>query len=591
MLEITGTVSKRDMKEQLLDGMDLERERGITIKLQPVRMKWRMPPHKLQTDSECILNLIDTPGHVDFQFEVSRSLAACEGAILVVDATQGMEAQTLANLYLALEHDLTIIPVLNKIDLPAAEPKKIALEVADILGCEPESILKISGKTGEGVPALLDKIITDIPSPKSLPGGSPADYPAPEAGETKALIFDSVFDTYRGVVIYVRLFSGAFKRGIKARLIATGQVMDILEVGHFKPEYDKQDEIVSGEVAYVVTGLKSTKEARVGDTLYFKEGGNPDARQLPGFKIVKPLVYAGVFPVDADDYPQFRDALEKLSLSDSALTFEPENSPALGNGFRIGLLGMLHLEIIQSRLEREFNLDLITTAPSVSYYITLNNNERMEITSAASLPEAQLYQFIEEPWSRVEIITPEDRIGGIMDLCTSRRGRMKNMQHTGKDRVIITFEMPLQNVITDLHDKLKSVSSGYASMSSELLDYREEDLVRLNIILAGDVIDSLSQMAHRSEARKIGAPICEKLKEVIPRANFPIAIQAAIGGQVVARETISAYRKDVTAKLYGGDVSRKNKLLKKQKAGKKRMKAIGKVNLPQEAFMAILKRD
>ncbi len=575
MLEITGTVKKRDMQAQILDGMELERERGITIKLQPVRMKWK----------DHILNLIDTPGHVDFSFEVSRSLAAVEGAILVVDATQGIEAQTLANLYSALEHNLEIIPVLNKVDLPAADVERVGKEIENAIGIGRDEMIEISAKTGLNVDTVLDEIVKKFPAPKETFAGEQLDVE-----ETKALVFDSVFDPYRGVVAFIRVFSGEIEKRKKAQFLGTKTDIEILDCGYFRPKFDSQQKIKTGEIGFVVTGLKSTRQARVGDTLYVgKEAQH--AKALPGFRIVSPMLFAGFFPTDGDDFPQLRDSLEKLSLSDSALVFEPEHSPALGNGFRIGLLGMLHMEIIQERLEREFNMDIIVTAPSVPYDVILNSGEKIRISSAANLPDPTLIQEIQEPWSRVEIICPQEYVGGTMDLCTKRRGVYKNMQHLDEVRVVITFEMPLSSVITELHDKLKSISSGYASVSSEFLEFRTEDLVKLNILIAGDPVDSLSQMVHRSEARYVGSPIVKKLKEVIPRANFPIALQAAIGGKIIARETIAAYRKDVTAGLYGGDVSRKNKLLKKQKAGKKRMKAMGKVNLPQDAFMAILKRD
>lgn len=583
MLEITGTVEKRDMKAQLLDGMELERERGITIKLQPVRMDWK----------GCILNLIDTPGHVDFSFEVSRSLAAVEGAILVVDSTQGIEAQTLANLYSALEHNLAIIPVLNKIDLPAADVDRVATEIENAIGIGRDEMIFVSAKTGENVDQILDAIVERFPSPKGiakLVEGDDAAILQADEHATKALVFDSVFDPYRGVVAYVRVFSGQIDKRAKARFLGTKTDIEVLECGYFRPKFDPQPSLFTGEIGYVVTGLKSTREARVGDTLYLG-ASRETAEPLPGFRIVRPMLFAGIFPTEADDFSQLRDALEKLSLSDAALVFEPEHSPALGNGYRTGLLGMLHLEIIQERLEREFDLDLIVTAPSVPYDIIKNDGEKIRISSAANLPDPSHIKEIMEPWTRVEIITPKESVGAAMDLCTKRRGSFKNMQHLDESRVLLTFEMPLSSVITDMHDRLKSSSSGYASMSSEFLEFRSGQLVKLDILVAGDRIDSLSQMVHISEARHVGAPICTKLKDVIPRANFPIALQAAIGGRIVARETIPAYRKDVTAGLYGGDVSRKNKLLKKQKAGKKRMKAMGKIELPQEAFMAILKRD
>ncbi|QQS59692.1 elongation factor 4 [Candidatus Peregrinibacteria bacterium] len=579
MLEITGTVEKRNMKEQLLDGMDLERERGITIKLQPVRMDWK--GH--------ILNLIDTPGHVDFSFEVSRSLAAVEGAILVVDATQGIEAQTLANLYSALEHNLEIIAVLNKIDLPAADPERVKTEIENAIGIPKEEMIEISAKSGMNVDVLLDEIVSRFPSPKKTILGDLEGHQNTKEG-SKALVFDSVFDPYRGVVAYVRVFSGTLQKRAKARFLGTKTDIEILECGYFRPQFSPQNAIESGEIGYVVTGLKSTRQARVGDTL-FVGGKIESATPLPGFRIVRPMLYAGIFPTDADSFFQLREALEKLSLSDSALVFEPEHSPALGNGFRIGFLGMLHLEIIQERLEREFDLDLIVTAPSVPYDVTLNNGEILRISSAADLPDPTHIQEIQEPWTKAEIITPKEFVGGCMDLCSKRRGIFKNMQYLDETRTVLTFEMPLSAVITDMHDRLKSLSSGYASLSSDFLEYRVGDLVKLDILIAEERVESLSQMVHRSEARYVGSPIVLKLKEVIPRANFPIALQAAIGGKIIARETIPAYRKDVTAGLYGGDVTRKNKLLKKQKAGKKRMKSIGKVDLPQEAFLAVLKRE
>lgn len=572
MLEITKTIEKREMQSQILDGMDLERERGITIKLQPVRMQWR----------GTILNLIDTPGHVDFSFEVSRSLAAVEGAILVVDATQGIEAQTLANLYSALEHNLEIIPVLNKIDLPAADVERVSREIENAIGIDKSEILHISAKTGEGVEDVLDKIINNIPKPKTLENTNNT--------ETKALVFDSVFDQYKGVLAFIRVFSGQINKRNKACFLSTGREIEILDCGYFKPKYFSNDFIKTGEIGYVVTGLKYTNEARVGDTLYI--GNNKEkSNMIPGFKIVKPMLYAGVFPVDADYYNTLRDALEKLSLSDSSLSFEPEHSPALGNGFRVGMLGMLHMEIVQERLEREFSLDLVITAPSVPYEIIKNDGEKITISCAGDRPDPSYIKETREPWSMVEIVTKKEYIGGIIDLCSKKRGIMKNMQHLDEERVNIEFEMPMSSVITELHDKIKSVSSGYASMSAEFIEYRAEDLVKLDILIAGERVDSLSQMIHRSEARSAGSPIVKKLKEVIPRSNFAIALQAAIGSQVIARETISAYRKDVTAGLYGGDVSRKQKLLKKQKAGKKRMKSVGKVDLPQEAFLSVLKRD
>ncbi len=577
-LELTKTVEKRLMKEQLLDSMDLERERGITIKLQPVRMEWKGYQ----------LNLIDTPGHVDFQYEVSRSLAACEGAILVVDATQGIEAQTLSNLYLALDHDLEIIPVLNKIDLPAADPERVAIEIENILGIPRADIIAISAKEGTNVDLLLDRIVAKIPNP--LQGGLRKKLQITTDEETKALIFDSVYDSYKGVLAFVRVISGEIRRGQKLSLLRTKIDLDPLEVGIFSPQYKPSEKLSAGEVGYVVTGLKSTREARVGDTIY---GGKDRAHTtpLPGYALANPMVFSGIFCTEGSEYPLLRDALEKLSLSDSAISFEPENSVALGNGFRCGFLGLLHLDIVQERLEREYDLDLIVTAPSVKYVVTTSKKEVLEISSAAELPDPSYIETIAEPIAKVEIITPQEYIGGLMELIQKKRGIFKNISYLNQERAVIAAEVPMANLVTDFYDKLKSISSGYASMNYEFTEMREDDLVKMDILVAGEIVLPLSQMLHRSEVQTAGSIIVKKLKEIIPKANFPIALQAAVGSRVLARETISAYRKDVTAGLYGGDVTRKNKLLKKQKKGKKRMKAMGKVDLPQEAFLAVLKRE
>lgn len=576
LIEITNTVAKRDMHSQLLDTMELEQERGITIKLQPVRME------HIYKGEKYILNLIDTPGHVDFTYEVSRSLAACEGAILVVDASQGIEAQTLANTYLAMEHDLEIIPVMNKIDLPFADPERIGTEIEATFGFDKTEILAISAKEGTNVDKLLDLIVEKVP---------PAPIP-PTNEETKALIFDSVYDQYKGVLTYVRIESGSIKRGDKVTLLNTQTQFEVLEVGYFKPAYLKADILKTGEVGYVVTGLKSVGEARVGDTIWQSKAVNVlDAKPLPGYAQVRPFVFASIFCTEGDNYPLLRDALEKLSLNDSALTYEPEQSTALGHGFRCGFLGLLHLDIVQERLEREYNLDLIVTAPSVSYKAILKDGSEVDVSSPAYMPDRAHIDGVKEPWVKIEVLVPRDYVGAIMKLCQDRRGLNKNIQYLDANRVLVVFEIPLANIIVDFYDQLKSLTSGYGSMSYEFLDFRLDDLVKVDFYIAGDVVEALAVIAHRTEAREIGLRVCKKLKDVIPKAQFQIAIQAAIGGKFIAREDISAMRKDVTAKLYGGDRTRKDKLLKKQKEGKKRMKQIGSVNLPQDAFLAILKKD
>jgi len=577
-LEVTSTLDKREMKHgQMLDTMELEQERGITIKLQPVRMNWKYK------GEDYILNLIDTPGHVDFYYEVSRSLAACEGAILVVDATQGIEAQTLANCYMAMEHNLEIIPVLNKIDLPSADVERRAKEIENTLGIPASEIIAVSAKEGTNVEKVLERVIEKVPCPK-----------ASETDELKALIFDSVYDTYRGVVAYVRLKSGSVKRGDRVNFLSTGKEIEVLEVGYFKPKYQAAESLLPGEVGYIVTGLRNVRESRVGDTIWHAGSTGivvEQAKPLEGYKVVKPFVFAGIFCTDSDEYPLLRESLEKLQLNDAALTFEPEHSGALGHGFRCGFLGLLHMDIVQERLEREYNLDLIATAPSVSYIVVNTQRNETMISSPTDLPDPSTIEEIREPWVKVEILTPSESMGAIMTLCSDKRGISKNSQFIDEKRVILTFEMPLASIVVDFYDSLKSISSGYASMNYEHLDYRAGDLVKLDILVAGEKVDALSLIVHRDNAFYVGGDLVKKLKEIIPKHQFVIALQAAIGGKIIARETIAAFRKDVTGYLYGGDVSRKKKLLEKQKRGKKRMKMMGKVEMPQEAFLAILKKN
>ncbi len=567
MLEITGTVEKREMKSQLLDSMELEQERGITIKLAPVRMQWQGYD----------LNLIDTPGHVDFSYEVSRSLQACEGAVLVVDASQGIQAQTLANVYLALEANLTIIPVLNKIDLPAADVPRVSQEIINLLGCNEDDILKISAKTGEGVSEVLDAVVEKISAPS---GGM--------HNKTRALIFDSYYDDYRGVILYVRVVDGKISKNDDIKMLATSAHGIALEVGHLSPTMKSDHELSTGEIGYIVTNLKTTRDAKVGDTVTLKK--NPAMEPLPGYKDVKPFVYAGFFPVSNEDYNNLKDAVEKLSLSDSALQFAPENSPVLGFGVRIGFLGLLHMDIVRERLEREYDLDLVITNPSTDYHVKLLNGENLDIKSASELPDASKVSDIAEPWIKGEIVVPSEYVGMVIQLIVSKRGMQKNISYIDQ-RAVMSFEAPLANLLTDFYDQLKSVTSGYGSFNYELDDYRIEDLVRIDFYVAGEMVDALSIMAHRSESQRIGREVTKKLKEVIPRQNFEVALQAAIGGKFIAREDLSAYRKDVTTGLYGGDVSRKKKVLAKQAKGKKRMKRFGKVDIPSEAFTVMLKRD
>ena len=589
MMEITGTVEKRQMKSQLLDSMELEREKGITIKLTPVQMKYKGYE----------LNLIDTPGHVDFSYEVSRSLQAVESAILVVDATQGIQAQTLANVYLAIEQNLTIIPVINKVDLPAADVERVSSEIINLLGCDPSEIIPVSAKTGLNVEKVLDRIIEFAPAPNkssvdtslknsaTLPASNSATLPN-STPETRALIFDSYFDDYRGVVLYVRIVDGSINKNAAIQMLAAQTSGIALEVGILKPEMSPKDSLSEGEVGYIVTNLKTTREAKVGDTVTLKK--TPAKNPLPGYKNVLPFVYAGFFPVSNDQYKELKEAIEKLSLSDSALRFEPENSPVLGFGLRIGFLGLLHMDIIKERLEREFKLDLVVTNPSTNYEVTLNSGEELEIKSAANLPDASTIAEIREPWVKGEIILPVSMIGNVLQLIVEKRGLQKNISYL-EDRALIDFEAPMANLLTDFYDQLKSLTSGYASFNYEINGYRAEDLVRVDFLVGGEKMDALALMCHRSEADALGRSITKKLKEVIPRQNFEVALQAAIGARIIARETIGAFRKDVTVKIHTGDRDRKAKLLEKQKRGKARMKRFGKIDIPSEAFTVMLKRD
>lgn len=571
LLELTGTVQKREMKSQILDKMDLERERGITIKLAPVRMKYK----------DCELNLIDTPGHVDFSYEVSRSLEAVEGAILVVDATQGIQAQTLANVYLAIQAGLTIIPVLNKIDLPAADVERVSAEVINLLGCKRGDILSVSAKTGEGVGALLDKIVNDVPPPRG-----------DASGPARALIFDSYYDDYRGVILYLRVVDGQIAKNVQIKMLATSAEGIALETGSLSPEMKPAAHLSAGEIGYIVTNLKTTREARVGDTVTLAGAStfHNSILPLPGYKNVQPFVYAGFFPDSNENYQLLKDAVERLSLSDSALQYSPENSPVLGFGFRIGFLGLLHMDIVRERLEREYNLELIVTNPSTDYKVKLTNGDQLDIKSAAELPDISEVAEIAEPWVKGEIVAPSQYVGSVLQLIVSARGFQKHISYMD-NLAVIDFEAPLANLLTDFFDSLKSATSGYGSFNYELADYRPEDLVRLDFYVAGDRVDALSVVTHRLEADALARVAVKKLKEVIPRQNFKVALQAGIGGKFIAREDISAYRKDVTAGLYGGDVSRKKKVLAKQKKGKERLKRFGKVDIPADAFAVMLKRD
>lgn len=602
-LELTNTVSKREMRDQYLDQMDLEREKGITIKLQPVRMEYVVHKSKTEiqdlkqlkseiSDSKFILNLIDTPGHVDFSYEVSRSLACCEGALLVVDATRGIQAQTLANLYLALEHNLKIIPIINKIDLPNADIEKVSNEIISILGCKREEIFKVSAKKGDGVKEVLDAVVSKIPAPKIR---SFDDVKEKEdfgnSNNFKALIFDSIYDEYQGVVAYIRVFEGKVKEGDKVKFVATGKEFKVQEVGVFKPQRIRKDNLLAGEVGYIVTGLKDMKDCRVGDTIAWLGCKKP----LPGYKKVKPVVFASFFPAQASDFSELKDGLEKLKLNDAALCFEPETSPALGRGFRCGFLGLLHLEIVQERLKREFKLDLVISSPSVVHKVLKSNKEIITIFSPQDLPDQASILEVQEPWTKVDIIAPIKFISQISELVKLYRGIYKTTEYltpgeSKNSRIILHFEIPLSSVISDFYDKLKSITSGYASLNYEIADFRSADLVRLDILVAKEKIDAFSRIVPRSKAYHEGKALLLKLKETIPKQNFQVSLQASVDGKIIAREDIAALRKDVTAKLYGGDVTRKMKLLEKQKKGKKKLKTIGKVRIPQEIFLAVLKK-
>ena len=574
LIQKTGLLTDREMQEQVLDNMDLERERGITIKSQAVRLIYRA-----QDGEEYQFNLIDTPGHVDFNYEVSRSLAACEGAVLIVDAAQGIEAQTLANVYLALDNNLEILPVINKIDLPSANPKWAKQEIEDIIGIPAEDAPEISAKNGINIEEVLERIITDIPAPAG-------DVNAP----LKALMFDSVYDQYRGVIVLMRVFDGSIRKGSRVKMMATGKEFDVVEVGIFGPgRFLPVDELSAGMVGYFTASIKTVSDTRVGDTVTLAE--NPTAEALPGYKKVNPMVYCGIFPVDGAKYPDLRDALEKLQLNDAALFFEPETSVALGFGFRCGFLGLLHLEIIQERLEREYNLDLVTTAPSVIYKVYLTDGTSFDLSNPSNMPDPARIEKMEEPIVKAEIMLPKDYVGPIMELCQQRRGEYISMEYLDSSRVMLTYHMPLNEIIYDFFDVLKSRSRGYASFDYSLLGYQESELVKLDILVNREPVDALSFIVHKDSATERGRKMCEKLKKEIPRHLFEIPIQAAIGSKIIARETISAMRKDVLAKCYGGDISRKKKLLEKQKEGKKRMRQIGSVEVPQKAFMSVLKLD
>jgi len=570
ILEITNTVSGRQITEQMLDTMDLERERGITIKAQAARVLYRA-----RDGNEYMLHLIDTPGHVDFTYEVSRSLAACEGALLVVDAAQGIQAQTLANTYLALDNNLEILPVLNKIDLPAADPEQVAHEVSDLFGIDPDLILRVSAKTGEGVEEVLESIVEHIPPPQG-------DTEAP----ARALIFDSVYDQYRGVIAYVRVVDGSFRKGEDIVAMMLGTRAEVEEVGFFSPNMMPADSLSAGEVGYIITGIKTVRDLRVGDTI--THAGRRAEEALPGYREAKPMVFCGLFPMDGDDYPTLRDALDKLNLNDAALSYEPESSRALGFGFRCGFLGLLHMDIVRERLEREYNLDLLATTPNVEYEVRQTDGTEIIVHSPADMPDPGIIEVVREPYVRVSILVPSDFVGGVMEICQERRGDFEDMQYLSSNRVQIHYQLPLAEIVLDFFDQLKSRTKGYASLDYEMSGMRDSKLVKLEILIAGEAVDALSLIVHRDKSYQQGKGLTERLKQEIPRQMFEVAIQAAIGRKIIARETIPAIRKDVLAKCYGGDISRKRKLLEKQKAGKKRMKQVGNVEIPQKAFLAVL---
>lgn len=572
LLQTTNTISEREMMDQVLDDMDLEREKGITIKSHAIQINYK---HK---DESYILNLIDTPGHVDFSYEVSRALAACEGALLLVDATQGIQAQTISNLYLAIDNDLEIIPVINKIDMDGAMIDEVKDQIIELIGCKPEDILLASGRTGIGVDAILEAIVDRIPAPDGDP-----------TAPLQALIFDSVFNSFRGIIVYYRIMNGSIKKGDKVKFVSTGQEYEADEVGVLKLGLEPKQEVKTGDVGYIITGIKNAKEVKVGDTITL--ASNPNPVQIKGFEEVKPMVFAGIFPVNTDEFEELRDCMDKLQLNDASLTYELETSQALGFGFRCGFLGLLHMEIIQERLEREFNQTVITTVPNVSFIAYTTKGEKFIVNNPSEMPDAVKTDRIEEPFIKAQIITKPDYIGNIMTLCLGKRGILINQSYLTQTRVELIFEMPLTEIVFDFYDKLKSQTRGYASFDYHPIGYREADIVKMDILLNNEKVDALSALIHRSRAQDFGRKLCEKLKELLPRQQFQIAIQAAIGAKVIARENISAMRKDVTAKCYGGDISRKRKLLEKQKEGKKRMRQIGSVEVPQEAFLAVLKLD
>nr|WP_202534133.1 MULTISPECIES: translation elongation factor 4 [unclassified Streptomyces] len=576
MLQLTGVVDQRQMRAQYLDRMDIERERGITIKSQAVRLPWAPTTGEGQGSTH-VLNMIDTPGHVDFTYEVSRSLAACEGTILLVDAAQGIEAQTLANLYLAMENDLTIVPVLNKIDLPAAQPEKFSEELAHLIGCQPEDVLKVSAKTGMGVDALLDRVVRDVPAPVGN-----ADAPA------RAMIFDSVYDSYRGVVTYVRVVDGSLNKRERIRMMSTGATHELLEIGVSSPEMTPSDGIGVGEVGYIITGVKDVRQSKVGDTITSLNNGATEA--LGGYKDPKPMVFSGLYPLDGSDYPDLREALDKLQLNDAALVYEPETSAALGFGFRVGFLGLLHLDVVRERLEREFGLDLIATAPNVVYRVEMEDGSEHVVTNPSEFPEGKIDK-VHEPVVRATVLAPSEFIGAIMELCQQRRGTLLGMDYLSEDRVEIRYTLPLAEIVFDFFDQLKSKTRGYASLDYEPTGEQSAQLVKVDILLHGDKVDAFSAVTHKDKAYAYGVRLVAKLQKLIPRQNFEVPIQAAIGSRVIARETVRAIRKDVLAKCYGGDISRKRKLLEKQKEGKKRMKMVGNVEVPQDAFISVLSTD
>lgn len=572
LLDFTGTITEREKQAQVLDNMELEREKGITIKSHAIQMEYKLGGEIYK------LNLIDTPGHVDFSYEVSRAIASCEGALLIVDATQGIQAQTISNLYLALDHDLEIIPVINKIDMPAAMIDEVTDQIVDLLGCKPEEILLASGRTGEGIESILEAIISRIPSPKG-------DENAP----LQALIFDSVFNPFRGVIAYFRIMNGKIRKGDRVKFFNTGSEYNADEIGVLKLNLSPREELSAGDVGYIISGIKNSVDVKVGDTI--TQVDNPAPEAIEGFEDVKPMVFAGVYPVDSDEFEDLRASLEKLRLNDASLTFEPESSLALGFGFRCGFLGLLHMEIVQERLYREFDMDVITTVPNVSYIVHTTKGEQLDVHNPSGLPEPTLIDYIEEPYISAQIITKSDYLGAIMKLCIDKRGILKNQTFLTTDRVEVVFHMPLAEIVFNFYDKLKSISKGYASFDYHRIGYEQASLVKLDILLNGEPVDALSSLIHRDNAYDFGRKMCEKLKELIPRQQFDIAIQAAVGAKIIARETVKALRKDVTAKCYGGDISRKRKLLEKQKKGKKRMRQVGNVEVPQQAFLAVLKLD